>query len=236
MKRAMFMLAFVAAASPVFVAGAQTVSVGYPPEKSPFKDLEYHSEFTLFGGYFRGANDPAGVAPRGGPIAGLRYEIGVGGPAQLVVRAARASSERNVIDPTKPAATRNLGSQAWPVYLADLGLAINLTGQRSFHDIVPVTYAGIGIATDAGKRATGDPYRLGTTFALSFAGGLRFVPGGRFQMRADAGTYMYQIKYPAGYYINNLIDNTAVLGPSQSKNFWKRNGVYTLGISYLLFR
>jgi hypothetical protein len=236
MKRAMLMLAFVAAAvSPGAGAGAQTVSVGYPPQKSPFRDLEYHSEFTLFGGYFRGANDPAGVAPKGGPIAGIRYEIGVGGPAQLVVRAARASSTRNVIDPTQPAATRSLGSQAWPVYLADLGLSLNLTGQRSYHGIVPVIYSGVGIATDAGKKVTEDPYRLGTTFALSFAGGLRFVPGGRFQVRADAGTYMYQIKYPAGYFINSS-DNTAFLGPTQAKSFWKRNGVYTLGLSYLLFR
>lgn len=235
MKRAMLMMAIVAVAGPAASAGAQGVSVGYPPEKSPFRDLEYHSELTAFGGYFRGANDPAGIAPKGGPIGGIRYEIGVGGPAQLVVRAARANSERNVIDPTKPAATRNLGSQAWPVYLADLGLSVNLTGQRSYHGIVPVTYAGVGIATDAGKKVEADPYRLGTTFALSFAGGLRFVPGGRFQVRADAGTYMYQIKYPAGYYINSS-DNTAVLGADQKKNFWKRNGVYTLGVSYLLFR
>jgi hypothetical protein len=235
MKRAMLVLAFVAAASgPVISAGAQ-VSVGYPPQKSPYRDLEYHSELTLFGGYFRGAQDPAGVAPRGGPIGGIRYEIGVGGPAQLVVRAARASSERNVIDPTKPAATRNLGSQSWPVYLADLGLSVNLTGQRSYHGIVPVTYAGVGIATDGGKKVTEDPYRLGTTFALSFAGGLRFVPGGRFQIRADAGTYLYQIKYPAAYYILSS-DNTAVLDAKQTKNFWKRNGAYTLGLSYLLFR
>jgi hypothetical protein len=234
MKRVMLVLAFAAAAGPAISAGAQ-VSVGYPPEKSPYRDLEYHSEFTLFGGYFRGANDPAGVAPRGGPIGGIRYEIGVGGPAQLVVRAARANSERNVVDPTKPAVTRNLGSQAWPVYLADLGLSINLTGQRSYHGIVPVTYAGVGIATDAGRKVTEDPYSLGTTFALSFAGGLRFVPGGRFQVRADAGTYMYQIKYPAAYYIN-ASDNTAVLPATQTKNFWKRNGVYTLGLSYLLFR
>jgi hypothetical protein len=235
MKREMLVLAFVAAASgPAISAGAQ-VSVGYPPQKSPYRDLEYHSELTLFGGYFRGAQDPAGVAPGGGPIGGIRYEIGVGGPAQLVVRAAEAFSERNVVDPTQPAVTRNLGSRPWPVYLADLGLSVNLTGQRSFHGIVPVTYAGVGIATDGGKKVTEDPYRLGTTFALSFAGGLRFVPGGRFQVRADAGTYMYQIKYPAAYYIL-ASDNTAVLDAKQTKNFWKRNGVYTLGLSYLLFR
>lgn len=235
MKRATLVMALVAVvAGPLASASAQ-VSVGYPPQSSPYNDLEYHSEMTLFGGYFRGASDPAGVAPGGGPIGGIRYEIGVGGPVQLVARFARASSERNVIDPTKPAATRQLGSQTWPVYIGDAGFSVNLTGQRSYHGIVPVIYTGVGIATDAGKTVEADPYSLGTTFAFSLAGGLRFVPGGRFQVRADAGTYMYQIKYPAEYYIA-ASDNTAVLEATQNRSFWKRNGVYTIGLSYLLFR
>jgi len=230
MKRALFVLSVVTA----FPAAAQ-VSTGYPPERSPYRDLEYHHEMTLFGGYFRPSADPAGVAPRGGGLAGIRYEVVVGGPAQLVVRLAEAFSDRNVINPTEPAATRNLGLQSWPVYLADAGISLNLTGQRSFHGIVPVIYTGLGIATDAGKKVDEDPYRLGTTFAISIAGGLRFVPGGRLQIRADAGTYMYQIKYPSQYYVV-ASDNTAVLDIKQAKNFWKRNGAFTLGVSYLLFR
>jgi hypothetical protein len=230
MKQALFVLAFFLAVP----AGSQ-VSVGYPPAKSPYRDLEYHHEMTLFGGYFVPSADPAGVAPQSGALAGIRYEVVVGGPAQLVVRFAEAFSERNVINPTEPAATRNLGTRTWPVYLADAGLSLNLTGQRSFHGIVPVTYLGVGIATDAGKKVDGDPYRLGTTFAISLAGGLRFVPGGRLQIRADAGTYLYQIKYPTAYYVP-ASDNTSVLDNKQAKNFWKRNGAFTLGVSYLLFR
>ena len=230
MKRALFVLSIGMA----FPAAAQ-VSTGYPPEQSPYRDLEYHHEMTLFGGYFRPSGDPAGVAPRGGGLAGIRYEVVVGGPAQLVVRLAEAFSDRNVVNPTEPAATRNLGLQSWPVYFADAGISLNLTGQRSFHGIVPVIYTGLGIATDAGKKVDEDPYRLGTTFAISLAGGLRFVPGGRLQIRADAGTYLYQIKYPSQYYVQ-ASDNTAVLDIRQAKNFWKRNGAFTLGVSYLLFR
>jgi hypothetical protein len=211
------------------------VSVGYPPAKSPYRDLEYHHEMTLFGGYFKPSADPAGVAPRSGGMAGIRYEVVVGGPAQLVVRVAEAFSERNVINPTEPEASRNLGVRSWPVYLADAGLSLNLTGQRSFHGIVPVIYTGLGIATDGGKKVDEDPYRLGTTFAISLAGGLRFVPGGRFQVRADAGMYLYQIKYPTQYYVL-ASDNTSVLPNTQAKSFWKRNGAFTLGVSYLLFR
>ena len=47
MKRAMLMLAFVAVSVPAVSAGAQAVSVGYPPQQSPFRDLEYHSELSL---------------------------------------------------------------------------------------------------------------------------------------------------------------------------------------------
>jgi len=82
MKQALFVVGFMTIAT---TAGAQ-VSVGYPPQDSPYRDLEYHSELTAFGGWFRPASDPAGVAPRGGPMGGIRYEINVGGPVQLVAR------------------------------------------------------------------------------------------------------------------------------------------------------
>lgn len=210
------------------------VSVGYPPDRSPFHDLEFHQELTAFGGYFKAGKDAAGVAPQSAPFAGLRYEITVGGPLQLVARVARANSERNVIDPTQTEAARNLGTQSWPIYLADAGLSVNLTGQRSWHGVVPVVHTGLGIVTDAGKKVDEDPYRLGTTFAISFGGGLRIVPGGRFQIRADVGTYMYQIKYPTAYYTAPT-DGTAVLESSQAKSFWKRNPAFVLGVSYFLF-
>jgi hypothetical protein len=210
------------------------VSVGYPANRSPFRDLEFHQELTAFGGYFKAAKDVAGVAPQSAPLAGLRYEVTVGGPLQLVARFARVNSERNVIDPTKAEASRSLGTQSWPIYLADAGLSVNLTGQRSWHGVVPVVSTGFGIVTDAGKKVDEDPYRLGTTFAISFGGGLRFVPGGRFHMRADIGTYMYQIKYPTAYYTAPT-DGTAVLESSQAKSSWKRNPALTLGVSYFLF-
>jgi hypothetical protein len=210
------------------------VSVGYPPQRSPFRDLEFHQEFTAFGGYFKAAKDAAGVAPQSAPMGGIRYEITVGGPLQLVARLAMANTERNVIDPSKTDAERSLGKQSWPLYFGDVGLSLNLTGQRSWHGIVPVVTTGAGIVTDAGKRVEADPYHLGTTFAISFGTGLRFVSGSRFHLRADVGTYMYQIKYPTAYYAAPP-EGTAVLDNSQARNSWKRNGTLTLGVSYFLF-
>lgn len=232
MKRALFVLAFALCAAPV---AAQGVDVGYPPPKSPFRDLEYKHEATVFGGYYLAAKDPAGVAPRSGVMEGIRYELTVGGPVQFVFRLARVNSERQVIDPLQPKASRDRGVQAWPLYLTDLGFSLNLTGQRSWHGVVPVIYTGLGLASDLDKIDKEDPFNVGTTFAFSLAGGLRIVPGGRFQVRADAGTYIYQFKYPTTYYATTS-DNTTVLDNKQAKNFWKRNLGLTLGASYLLFR
>ena len=229
------LLAFFLAAAASSPLAAQDVDVGYPPPRSPFRDLEYKQEAAVFAGYYLAGKDPAGVAPRSAPMIGIRYEVGVGGPAQIVARISHVMSDRRVINPVEPASARDLGIQSWPVYIADFGMSINLTGQRSWHGVVPVVYSGIGLASDVGKKAEDDPYKLGTTFAFSFAGGLRIVPGGRFQMRADVGTWFYQIKYPTEYY-NLTSDNTAVLENDQATKFWKRNLGITLGGSYLLFR
>jgi hypothetical protein len=231
MKQALLAL-MVCVAAP---AWAQKVDVGYPPPASPFRDLEYKHEFTVFGGYYSASKDPAGVAPRSGPMEGIRYELVVGGPVELAVRLVRVNSERRVVNAVEPAATRELGVQSWPIYLSDVGFSINLTGQRSWHGVVPVIYTGVGLASDLGKNVKEDPFKLGTTFAFALAPGLRFVPGGRFQMRADAGAWFYQIKYPSAYY-TPASDGTVIVPSNQTKNFWKRNLGLTLGASYLLFR
>jgi hypothetical protein len=212
-------------------AGAQ---VGHLPEDSPFRDLETSQELTFFGGRFMAGLDPVGVAPRSGPMYGLRYEIHVGGPALLMARWAHVNSERFPIDPTKSGAAAQLGRRSVSLNLYDVDLVINLTGQKSFHHIVPVVNLGAGIAS-CSCTVQPDPYTFGTPFAFSFGGGLRYVPGGRFQLRADWGDYLYQIKYPAAYYLTPTT-GTAAAGSNQARSFWKNNRSLTLGASLLFFR
>lgn len=215
--------------------------VGYEPPKSPFRDLEYRQELSALGGYYAAAEDVAGVAPRGGPMSGLRYELRIGGPAQLFVRAARVESERRLLDTGRPAPERNLGVRAQPLYLADAGISLNLTGQKSFHNIVPVLATGLGIASDF-KRAADQQadsarrgFKFGTPFALSFGGGVRWTPGGRFQLRVDATDYVYRIKYPSSFFAAPA-GVPPVLPPTQEQSQWKNNLAITIGASYLFFR
>jgi hypothetical protein len=218
----------------VVVATTAEAQVGHLPQNSPYRDVETSQELTFFGGHYAAGNDPISVGPRGGPMFGLRYEKHVGGPAFIMARWSHVNSERFPIDPTKTGAAAQLGKRNVALNLFDVNLALNLTGQKSFHHIVPVVNLGAGIAT-CGCEIDPDPYTFGTPFAFSFGGGLRYVPGGRFQLRADWNNYLYQVKYPAEYYVNTT-GTGAAAPPRQARSFWKNNRALTLGASFLFFR
>jgi hypothetical protein len=225
---------FIGALALAFVATTARAQVGHLPENSPFRDLESRQEISFFGGRYSAGQDPLGVAPRGGPMYGARYEIHVGGPAFLMARLAHVNSERFPIDPTKSGAARQLASQNVSLNLFDLNLVLNLTGQKSFHKIIPVINLGAGVAS-CGCKVDPDPYSFGTPFAFSFGGGLRYVPGGRFQLRVDLGDYLYQLKYPAAYFLTPTT-GTAAAGSDQARSFWKNNRAVSVGASLLFFR
>ena len=211
-------------------AGAQ---VGYPPSESPFRDLFYRQEATLFTGYYSAGSDPVGVGPKGGPMVGVRYEVRIGGPAQFSARAARVFSERSVLDPNKPVVERITGTTSIPVYLLDVGITFNLTGQKSYLGMVPVASFGGGVASDfSSKRDIGD-FRFGTPFAISLGGGVRYVRDGPFQLRLDVLDYLYQIRYPDTYF-----ESVGGVEPVRrgSQSVWTHNIAITVGASYQFFR
>ncbi|MGH7665602.1 MAG: hypothetical protein ACRENI_15130 [Gemmatimonadaceae bacterium] len=225
-------VAFIVACLPT-VASAQ---VGHLPGESPFRDLNFRQEATGFVGYFSAPDDPAGVAYRSGPLIGARYEVRIGGPAQFTARVATVFSERRVIDPTESADTRFVRMESAPLHLADIGISVNLTGQKSWHGFVPIVHGGLGIASDLETERDSGGYGFGTTFALAFGTGVRWLPADRWQLRADFADYLYQVSYPDTYYQDPVGGGDPVLPAGQSKSFWTNNLTLTLGVSYHLFR
>jgi hypothetical protein len=225
---------FLSAAALVLIAATASAQVGNLPQNSPYRDLENSQEFTAFYGHFNAGADPINVAPQNGPMFGFRYQIHVGGPAFLVGQWGHVNSARNAIDPAKIGAARDLGKHDVSINLYDIGLAVNLTGQKTFHSIIPVLNLGAGIAT-CGCTVANDPYSFGTPFAFSFGGGLRYAPGGKFQVTVDWKDYLYQLHYPTAYYLTPT-GGTAALNSSQARSFWKNNPALTIGASLLVFR
>jgi hypothetical protein len=219
----------------LFIASAASAQVvGHPPDKSPFRDIAGGQELTLFGGHYAAGTDPLGVAPKPGAAMGLLYQIHVGGPAYFTVGYTRANGSRMAVNPTLGKTNRDLGSHNTLTSIYDIGMSLNLTGMKSFHHIVPVITAGGGVASCT-CEVDNDPYQFGTPFALSFGAGLRYMPGGHYQIRVDLSNYLYQLHYPAAYYINSA-DNTPVAAQDVPHSFWKNNRSITIGVSRLFFR
>jgi hypothetical protein len=225
---------FLSAVALFGIAATASAQVGHLPENSPYRDLETRHEFTFFGGRYKSGNDPVGVAPQDGPTFGLRYQIHVGGPAFLMVRWSHVNTERVALDPTKTGTARQLGTHDVSLNVYDVALALNLTGQKSFHHFVPVINFGGGLAT-CGCSVANDPYSFGTPFAFSFGGGIKYAPGGRFSVTADWNDFLYQLHYPTEYYLNP-VSGTAVITGTQARSFWKNNRALTIGASLLFFR
>ncbi|HEX7019615.1 MAG TPA: hypothetical protein VF159_06395 [Gemmatimonadaceae bacterium] len=228
-------LTIIATALVVASSAVARAQVGYPPAASPYVDVETTQELTAFGGWFKAHVDPAKAAPQSGPIMGVHYEWRAGGPAHLTAEFARVNSTRSLLDPGKPAATREYGNITRPLYAADFALGMALTGAKSWHHLVPELKAGGGFVSDFRSQADSGGFRFGTRFALSWGGGVRWVPGGHLQLRGDINNRLYTISYPNSYYIAPT-GGTALVGPKQAKSFWTNNPAFTLGISYLFSR
>ncbi len=209
--------------------------VGHLPQRSPYLDLDYSQELTLLGGYLRARHDPAGVAPLSRSIVGLRYELRLAGPLSLDANIIGGGGSRNVIDPLKPASTRTRGTASNAVVAGDLGLALNLTGARSWNHLVPQISAGLGAVTSKAKDDSSG-FAFGTRFAFVVGGGVKYVPAGsRFQLRADLTDRIFKLDYPDAYY-RLASDNTAVLPGSTAKSFYTHHTAFTVGVSYLFGR
>jgi hypothetical protein len=223
--------AFLVGAMALLVAPVVGAQVGHEPARSPYVDVEHGQEITPIFGYLRARSDPAGVAPRSAPMAGLRYEIGLTGPLAFSTDVVRSFSQRTLINPLRPSASRVLGTQSSPVYAVDAALALNLTGRKSWHHVVPQVRAGLGILSSrAAEDSSG--FSFGTPFAFSLGGGLKFVPdGGRVQLRADLTDRIFKLRYPDSYY-RLASDNTAVLPTTTANSFYTHHLAMTVGLSY----
>ena len=226
-----------------FASSRLEAQVGYDPRRSPYRDLRETQEITIFSGYFRAKADPARVAPQSGPLAGVLYQWRPSGPANLNVSIARVASQRYVLDPeapgtcttSPPPGCKSLGTFRWPLYFFDAGLALSLTGARSFFRLVPEIKAGFGLASDFHTKPDIGDFAFGTRFAFNWGVGLRYVPGGRYQLRADLLNHLYSVKYPATYY-QSAPDGSQIFTPRQSRSAWLNNPGFTIGVSYLFSR
>ncbi|MBC8086069.1 MAG: hypothetical protein H7Z40_02305 [Phycisphaerae bacterium] len=229
-----FMLA--ASVFALTVAGIPTsgAQVGHLPSKSPYEDVKMGQELTVFSGYFSSNTGAAGVLPKPSLFGGLRYDLPVGGPAVLTARYTLIPSERTLVDPAKPRRTRVLGVDAARTHMVDVGMTVLLTGQKSWHRLVPALSVGTGLASDFAKADTGG-YNFGTKFGFTGGASVRYMLRNSWVVRVDATNYLWRNSYPDSYYAV-ASDTTAVLRPDVDKKSWKGTWGWSMGLGIPIFR
>jgi hypothetical protein len=211
---------------------AQPGRVGSLPANSPYVDLPFSQELTFFGGMYHAHRDIADVGPESGPITGAHYAWRAGGPMHITGEVAYISSDRRLINPLRAGAGRDLGTAARPLYTADVGLGISLTGEKSWHHLVPMLGSGIGLISDLRSQPDSGGFLFGTRFTFNGSAGIRYVPGGKWQIRLDAKDRFYTISYPQTYFTAPA-GGTAVVTTHAERSYWLSNPSLTLGLSYL---
>jgi opacity protein-like surface antigen len=214
-------------------ASSATAQVGYPPDRSPYRDRDYNRDWTFFGGQFTAEPDPVGVAPTDGPMAGVRWQMHMTGPLYFGVRLAGASVDRTIIDPAKRTAERVVGTERVPLMFADAALELSLTGHKTWHGIAPFVNAGVGFVGDLRGANDVGSYRFGIPFSMTFGTGLSWAVARNWSLRLDWSHFIYRIAYPTTYYLKTTED-PPVLAAGDPRSFWRRNPALLVGVS--LFR
>ncbi len=211
-----------------------SAQVGHLPANSPFEDVKLGQNLSIMGGWMAMKRDPADVAPKSSLAAAVRYDIAVGGPASLYVRYLAAPSERKLLVPTNPRATRVISTPGVTTHQLDGGLDLSLTGKKTWHRLIPSLVGGAGIVSDFAAADTGS-YQFGTKFSFSYGLGLRYLPRKGPMIRVDLTNFLWQYDFPDRYFVR-ASDTTSVLTDTRNRSAWRGARSVTVGVTLPLFR
>ncbi len=182
------------------VPAALGAQVGHAPESSPYRDLRAKHVLSLTAGYLGGSSGAAGVGPTNGPIFGARLDLLLGGPAEVFFGLELADLDRLVLDPTQGATSRVKGTFNQSVVLAEIGLALRLTGEKTWHGLVPYVGLGLGVAFGQGVAQDSSTFEFGTKFHVDPRLGVRWFPSDRINIRFEARDVVWRLSYPALFF------------------------------------
>jgi hypothetical protein len=229
-KKTLVAFALLLAAGPAL--GAQVV--GTLPDHSPFLDLHDGQRLTVVAGWLQAGHDAVGVNAKSAGTVGVRYDLSIGGPVYLTGLLFGGSTSRTILDYTKPASRRDVGTQSFALVDANVSIGLSLTGKRTWHRLQPLVNIGVGVVSGPGDPGDISGDTFGTQFQLSYGAGVRLVTGSRSEFRLDVNQYWWELKYPPLY--RSTQGDPISIKPAGSLSSWTANTALTLGWTFYAFR
>lgn len=187
---------------------------------SPFRYIEPRQGFGAFVGYLwtnpevevDSAQGEIALGPRSAPLFGIRYNYRLGGPVVGEASLAFAPSDRKVFrgepiggDSAVVSAVDTEDTADAPLALAEVGLRLSLTGDRTWNGLAPFVGATGGVVTDLGGSGGGEEeipdaqrFDFGPGFAVGATVGTEWFPTDRLSLRAELRDTLWRVEVPAG--------------------------------------
>jgi len=197
MRLPAFALAVLVLAQP---AAAQ---VGYPPEKSPFRDITKKFSLTGLYGHLGGDGGKVGIGPHDGPTYGGRLEMVLGTPLAAALSVVHGSLVRDVVSADDSVGARRTGPYDQSILMIEAALQLNVTGKKTWHRLAP--FIGIaagwvhGSESAAVAQADSSGFEFGNKFYWAPAAGTRLFVTRRLFLRGEARYVSWKLSYPSGY-------------------------------------
>lgn len=214
---------------------ALRAQIGHRPSESPFDDVKLGQTLTASLGWMYMDKDPAGVAPQSAAFGQFRYDAAVGGPASLFARWSIIPSTRNLLAPLSSVTGRVTDKPSVVMHVLDGGVDLSLTGNKTWHHIVPSVLGGVGLVTDFASADSGG-YQFGNKFSFSFGFAVRYMHPKGLRLRFEASSFLWQYDYPDSYYLEGPDGNAIVVRGAGGSSPWTNNWGLSAGASLPIFR
>lgn len=200
---------------------------------SPYEFVERKRDIGPLVGYLFTNRGEADFGPKSSLIFGIQGTLRLSGPLSLSAILAYVPSERDVRDLTQDSTQLvTAGTVEQDLILVGGRLNLNLTGARTWHNLIPYLIGGLGFVFDA----TSDPsclldlqpiecqpdprlrFDFGTSLMGQFGFGTVWLPSQRLGLRLELVDDFWRLETPAGFF-----DEGVMLNPVPPDKDWTNN-------------
>lgn len=221
MRHALALLLLIGTASPALA------QVGYPPDKSPYRDIPKKMNLTALLGYMGGSGGRLGLGPHDGPVYGGRFGISVSGPLELAFSVQYGDLEGNLVYRDLDGNLAVGGPVPSPVWMFETDVQYTITGGKTWHGLAPYIGGGLGYAWRSSSTVSGDAFDFGGRFYWVPFAGTRLYVNRRSFIRGEIRGAFWRLAYPPPYYedITGILESYAI-------NTYLSNVWYQVGFGY----
>lgn len=228
-RRLLLFLAAAAGATPL------TAQVGYPPSKSPYRDLTRGNFLVFTASRFGGGGGAIGILPHDGTMYGGRIEFLSNRAISFGVGFSTGTLDRLIVDPFDRVATRVKGPVNQRLSVADLAVTLNVTGGKTWHHLAPYVGGGLGIAWTGSTTADTSGFDFGTKLLLNAHIGTRIFLSRSLYLRAQATGTFFRVTYPVAFAQEpprepGTPENSNAVFPDGNRKEWVASGVLQIGL------